>query len=202
MKIVSRNTNSIVVKDWALSSYFLGPVIFCAGIFWGYGRFTQGFNTFTVDNLVAIIFAIVGLYILFSQEITTITLDKVAENISILRKTFFSSKIENYRFSDLAQIILEEKISRSSKGGSAVSYDIQLFLKEGAKVSLVNKQTKLASFLANKKKYVAITKELSEFIGVGFKDFGTPSLGDALDLFKQVMTNKNTNNNLDNSSEK
>lgn len=204
MKIISRNASTIVIKDWALVSYFLGLFCLGAGSVWLYTMYSHGFNILKVEvnNLSAALFVVVGLFIILKQEITTITFDKLAENISIIRKGLFTAATENYQFSNLSQIILQEKISRSSKGGSTTSYDIQLVLKDGNLVSLVKNEAKTSFASSKKKKYLAIAKELSEFAGVNYKDSSMPSFGQAMELLKQVIANKNPNSNLDNNGEK
>ncbi|MCX6780200.1 MAG: hypothetical protein NT034_03405 [Candidatus Magasanikbacteria bacterium] len=184
MKIISRTDSLITIKDlgaanWVLTlvCLVLGPAVF----------YVELFNGNWTSKLVAALFCGVGLYLVFSDECTLILVDKAAESIIIKRSRIVSSDQENYRFDEIAKIILKEEHGSSTKGGRTISYNIQLILKDGEQVNFVNNAPTVSPAFAHKQLRIDIAKEVSGLVGVPFEEQGTPGLGEVLGVFKQVM---------------
>ncbi len=184
MKIVSRNDNLLIIKDFGVVSYLLGFIFLVVG---GVIFFSQSFGNSFVNKLEVGAFVAFGLYIIVSNESSTISVDKVAENIVIKRARLFSADNEIYNFQDLDKVIVQEDRHSSGKGGNTVVYKIKLVLKNGTRVDFKNNPGTVSPIFAQKKKRVQIAKDVAEFVGVPFEEFDAPSIGEVFNIFKKAV---------------
>lgn len=184
MKVVSRTDNLMVIKDLGSANWvlILACLVFSTAIF-----YAEGFNGDWVSKMVLALFFVVGLFLVFSSEHTTISVDKAAESILIKRSKIVSSNQKNYRFDEISKIILKEDRGNDAKDASAVSYNIQLILKDGEHVNFINNPPRVSSIFAKKQKRVEIAKEVAAMVGVPFEERGEFGFGEVVGVFKQVI---------------
>lgn len=186
MKITFKNENLFKISDAQFSSFLMSFVFVAIGIWFFGSQLSAGSLIFKIGALAFVGF---GLYFFLNNEISNISIDKTTQKILIGRRKVFSLKNEEYFFKDLSKIILRE-ISGTTSGrssGRTVSYDIQLVLNNGQRVSFVNNSSTVSPMFAGKSKHVEIAKEIAVFIGVPYEEFMNPSLGEMFGAFKQVL---------------
>lgn len=176
MKITQETQNLIVLKDGNLWAWILGEVFVLVGIV---AIVSPASFTNTPPAWAGAISILVGLAVILLVKSSIITLDKDANQLSIVRKSIIGGQTqEDYALNQIKQIELQYRVNlrNFSQGVNrgmrmAYSYRLVFILTDGREVPLTtgfSGASNVGGILRVKER--AIGEKLSAFLGVPFID--------------------------------
>lgn len=145
MKILEESELRIVLKDSNWGGLIFGIVITLGSLFFAYqsNPFAKEFDIKTL--IFPGIFLLVGLLLLFTSKITTITLDKNINKIEFIKKGILGVSSKNYPLNQIIKVDLREQIivtrtNNNNRGFNAgtprLQFQTVLVLRDGAEIPL------------------------------------------------------------------
>lgn len=145
MKILEESDRKIVLKDSNWGGLIFGAVITLGSLYFAYqsNPFALEFDIKTL--IFPGIFLFVGLLLLLTSNITTITLDKSANKIDFNKKGILGARNKNYPLNQIIKVDMREQIviSRSTNsnqgfnpGTPQLQFQTVLVFKDGTEIPL------------------------------------------------------------------
>jgi hypothetical protein len=183
MKIASEGSR-MVLKDNNISVFLMGLVFLIIGI----GVIVALGPVSLLLVAFGAVFALAGLYMLWTTKIVTIALDKGSGNGSVSLRGIVRKESREFPLRKVRLVKLKKSIRRSSKGGTSYEYTISFVLEGGEELpfELGTVSAGLTDVLVSpdeKKKEQA--KTVADFLGVPMKFEDAPGLMEALGAIKE-----------------
>lgn len=190
MKIVKETPNLMILKDRNIVTFFIGT-FFCL-----IGLLLIIFPDFIKEKpplLLSIFFILMGLFSIFKAKITTVSLNKGINKLSLERKTIMSRKKEEYKLDEIKEVELQQQVYSHRSGGhdygmrrQGYSYNLVLVLNNGQAISLPSsgRVVIMGKQIGGEQQ---IGKRISEFLNIPFKERRPPTLSESLSTIKEVV---------------
>lgn len=133
MKIIKEDQNLMVIKNRNVLVFLIGVVFALAGFL---AILKPDFFTNRPPMWSGFMFILIGLFVVFKAEITTITLDKIAGKIVFRWKTLINKKYKEYDLGSIKQLELQQVYTSGNNGRGRYSYRLVFILDSGEEVPL------------------------------------------------------------------
>lgn len=196
MEITQETQNLMILRDRNVFSLFLIVISILLGL-------VILFLPSLFNNNVPLWFGIgsilLGLLILSKATITTITLDKSANKLSLQMQTITGKESRGCDLGDIKEINLKQSyVNVPSKRGVShrINYNLFFVLSNGEEMPFLPKTVSSPSGIqilgvsmgeVSKGGGRAVGERVSRFLNVPFKEIGLPSVGEVLGAIKETM---------------
>lgn len=193
MKIINQTSDQMTVKDSG-GGAFVGIIFLIVGAGGAYLSYNSGQTGLAVA--LPVVFAVVGLVMLFTKATTIVDINKSAGIIAFGKKSLVSNKAAQYNIADVQAIELRESINvtnntmdnqNTPQGISfgnnnmystrTLSHQTILVMKDGTEVPLESIKSSGASntfpggvLMSGRSAVFAVSNQVAQFIGVPFKE--------------------------------
>ncbi len=187
MKIVQEGPGRMVLKDYNISQFIVGLLSIAVGV--GIILFLGSPANMQVYVFGAI-FALVGLFVLFTTKIINITLEK-AGRCRFSTRGLISGESSECNADEIKELRLEKISVASSKGRTEYRYTITFVLKNGRELCFEFGTVPATSVMdvisSPHEKKRAEAKQIADFLGIPLVVIGPPSTGEILGMVKQTI---------------
>lgn len=186
MKVTMESSSLMSLKDHNISHFIMGLMFLLIGP-------AIAFLFGTADLVVlgfGALFSLVGLWILISTKLVSISLDKGMGRASFSLRSLLKNEHKEIAISDIKGLTLQKDIVGSSKGKSSRQFSLTFVLGGGTELpfefgSVAGTMDVLTSPEEGIRKKA---QQVSEFLGVPLKLIGPPSASEAISAIKDAIT--------------
>lgn len=189
MKISLENPSRMVLKDRNYSAYILGAIFFILGV---YSVFSLLRNPINIGGWFFVLLGLVGLWLIASNKMTTVILDKETGKGSVAVLGLISGKMNEFDLSRIRKLTLSEAIGGATEhGNSYLDYTVNLVMDSGEQMpfrlayelknivkidrSPEGKITRTSTTSTEQEKKSA--QQIADFLGVPMEFIWVPSPG-------------------------
>jgi hypothetical protein len=174
MKTTLESSSLMTLKDYNISHFLGGVLFFVVGFFIAFFFDADG-NL--VVPAIGVIFALVGIWLLVSTKLVSISLDKAMNKAKFSLRSILKNESKEITLQQIKSLILEKEIRRSSKGKSRRQFSLRFVLDSGEEMpfefgSVAGTMDVLTS---PEEKIRKQAQQVAEFLGVNLKEIGPPS---------------------------
>ena len=173
MKLTLENPSRMVLKDHSYTNYAWGGGFFVLGA--GLGILTLGVGNLVITG-VAALFAVVGLGVVVSTKMLTVTLDKGTGKGTISLRGIIGGGSRDIELSNVRKLLLR-KTTSSSKNGTIHTYNIGLVMdtNEELPFKLASKSAGLMDVINSPdEKEKKDAQQIADFLGVPMEFVSPP----------------------------
>jgi hypothetical protein len=179
-KIVKENQNLMIIKDRKILAFFIEAIFVLIGLIIIF--YPEFFNN-RPPREVGIGFFLWGLLVISLTQITTITLDKTANKLTIVIKSLFGKKMEEQNLNQIKAIELRTNYYQGKEAGEYQLFFIlenneEIPLPPGEVVKVMGKQ------ITNER---IIGARIASFLNIQFQERKPPSLSEALSVIQKTI---------------
>jgi len=206
MKILTENPTLLVLKQNAYSQLLVGVILILVGIIMTPFVLSKGI----VLLIMALAFALIGIFSIVMAKFITITIDKTANKINLNFKGIIGSKSQDIAIDQVAEVRISESISRGTSGttntvgsigitqntSANLNFVLVFFLKDGQGIPVPMGSVNNNGFnvggiplgmFSGRNKIIELGNKIAGFIGVPFKDDRIPTISDFTSAIGQVI---------------
>lgn len=177
MKIVTENSDLMVIKSGNLFGYTIGGVFILLGLVILLQPKDFVINT-DIPWWVALFIIILGSFSIVLPTIDYITFDKRANKLGIRQKNIFLSRSNNYKLSQIKEMEMRSVPNGGRQGG--YSQRLLCVLKSGEQIILPTKSSTLmlraGAVSFNLSSVESVGRKIANFLNIPFIDKGIPTL--------------------------
>ncbi|HUT21822.1 MAG TPA: hypothetical protein VMX18_00250 [Candidatus Bipolaricaulota bacterium] len=189
MKIVSQDSNAMVIKDQNVAGYFGGLLLTLIG-------FIIFINSdFGYTSLIALAFIIVGVLLVIFIKTTTIQISKGEQKIMLFHKSMLKKTDRILSFADVKAVTLQP-MSRIVNGQRQNYYDLYLTTNSNEQIKLNPGQMKKGFQTGGKSRQLA--SQMAEFMGKPLNESALPNMGEIFSTIKGAIAENKAQKENDN----
>jgi hypothetical protein len=189
MKINKKTDTLMVLKDLSLLTFGIGIVFALVGIF-------MLITSSSVPLWFSIIFLGIGLLVIITAKMTTVTIDKSSSKLSLKKQGLLGTKIEEYGTNQIKELQLRQSIqyytNRGGSRGQRLVTNLYFVLKENKEVLLTSGSISGVGMwgffnsqkISNEEK---IGQEISTFLSIPFQVYRPSTVGEMLSTVKGAI---------------
>lgn len=186
MKIVSQNSDVMVLNEGNTSAMIGGAIFTILGL----GIGLSAYNSGIIAILVAGVFVLIGLAIVFFSFSINIVINKTSGQIEYRKKRLTGESVELYQTANISRVETQKKLQRvrsTSKGVSTsrlitISQSFIIF-KDGSRLALGHQKNNSSGLtiggavLGVGNNELTIASTVAQFLGVPFQESGPENSG-------------------------
>lgn len=185
MKITQESSSRMVLKDWNLSSFFMGLIFVIIG----------GAVVFFLPKkdilplAIGAVFGLAGLYMLATTKIIEIILDKGNGKCTFKIQRLIGSETKAWTLEEIRELRLSKILKRSRKS-SRYQHTLVFISKTGEELPFEFGSVSAGIFDVLRdpsEKIRTDARQVSEFLGVSLTEVGPPSVSEAISAIKSTV---------------
>jgi uncharacterized membrane protein len=194
MKVIVENENKLIIKEGSMFMPIIALIFLIIGAIGSISSLIAGI--YDAMLLIMAIFFVSGLLGVLLIDKTEIILDKSSNKMTVFYKKLIGTKSNQYDFSEIKEISINEGINRIHSHNNRPSQQIVFYfcinLNSGKIIRFVvykRSSGMLGMVLGPNSKAVQDAETIAGFLNVPFKMYKTPDVGDML---KNVFSSNTT----------
>lgn len=194
MKIIQQDQNSLRLRDSNILGYSIGT------IFTIFGLFMTIKPTMFIQHpplLMSLFFLATGIFVVCIAKVTTVSLDKTLDKLTITQKSLFSQQSQEYLLSSVKQLELQQNYRTDNHNRPGISYNLVFILNTGIAVPLNplgSTNISVAGIPINTEQ--ALGNKIAGFMGVPFVELRPPTLQETLTAITSKVSSPPPNSTL------
>jgi hypothetical protein len=183
MKIALESPSRMVLENHEYMTYFIGAFCIVIGVALAF------FLRNPLPIVFGMMFVLVGIFVLVSTKVLTVTLDKATGKGNITSRGIIGSESKDVDLGKVRKITLNRTVGRYSRGAIIYGYFVNFVLDSGESVpfKMANYPTGIINqIISPEEKRKESAKQIADFIGVPM-EFVAPSVSAVMSDMKQAL---------------